>query len=455
MLLVLVAVIATVRTDHHRLALLVGICCGLIANEYSVLLQKYLHGRHQCPGLFDHQNAMAMYVVLVLPTIFGVLLSSTTPRWLTLIFALTCLCGMHSLLASLSRASLLVGAAALTGTLAASWLSGWSKRRAIVCAAFGMAAILAVVVSLPTLVERFAGSRANDASHRTREVMNETAAAMHRDHPWFGVGPNNFAEAVNWSQYAGYIDVSQREKGHKVDAHYKRGIVESHYWQMRSETGWIGFISFLAIIIISLSQSLVKAFSNRHPLQRMIAFGIGFGLLGNYLQSMIEHTLVNNNNLALWMLLTGIVITLPYRKHHDHEKVGQPLERGHKRQHEPNSVSQARSANTTDLACQLQRTGEETAQKKRQVRIYYNEAPECTRKNAKYRANDFWPNVVGELPPCSATLSSKEERDVADSTQFWPANATTLQSAASAGSAALPSAALRSAASESSPDFFA
>ena len=166
---------------------------------------------------------------------------------------------------------------------------------------------------LPTIAERFADSSANDASHRTRQVMNDTAAAMHADYPWLGVGPNNFAEAVNWSAYSKYIDVSQHEKGHRVDYAYKRGIVESHYWQIRSEMGWLGYVSFMMILLLTVIQGVIKSLTNRSPQERMLAIGITMGLLANYGQSLIEHTLVNHNNLALWMILTGLLIRLPWR----------------------------------------------------------------------------------------------------------------------------------------------
>ena len=71
---------------------------------------------------------------------------------------------------------------------------------------------------------------------------------MHADHPWFGVGPNNYAHAVNLLPYSDPVDESIREKGHKVDPDYRRGIVESHYWQMRAETGWFGYLSFMALL---------------------------------------------------------------------------------------------------------------------------------------------------------------------------------------------------------------
>ena len=165
---------------------------------------------------------------------------------------------------------------------------------------------------LPTILLRFNSGKANDASHRTREVMNDAAAKMYADHQPAGVGPNNYARAVNYPKYAEAIDESIREKGHKVDPDYKRGIVESHYWQMKSETGILGYVTFLLILGASLLMALWKALFNGQVLYRAIALGVAAGFMGNYLQSSIEHTLVNYSNAYLWMTLQGALQAIPW-----------------------------------------------------------------------------------------------------------------------------------------------
>ena len=164
---------------------------------------------------------------------------------------------------------------------------------------------------LPTLLMRFGDATANEASHRTREVMNEAADLMYKKNYLLGVGPNNYAFAVNDQPYADLIDESIREKGHKVDPDYKRGIVESHFWQMKSETGLLGYVSFVVILVLSvLGPSCV---TNKDPLYRALMLGIVWSFCGNYAQSTIEHTLVNYTNLYMWALLISLIVITPWR----------------------------------------------------------------------------------------------------------------------------------------------
>ena len=180
----------------------------------------------------------------------------------------------------------------------------------------GIASILGLIgvgLMLPTILLRFNSGKANDASHRTREVMNDAAAMMYADHKLWGVGPNNYAGAVNFPQYAEAIDESIREKGHKVNPDYKRGVVESHYWQMKSETGLFGYATFMLILGGSLVMAMIKACTNGQVVYRAIALGVAAGFAGNYLQSTIEHTLVNYSNAYLWMVLQGALQAIPWR----------------------------------------------------------------------------------------------------------------------------------------------
>ena len=89
----------------------------------------------------------------------------------------------------------------------------------------------------------------------------------------------------------GPIDESIREKGHKVDPDYKRGIVESHFW-VKSETGLLGYVSFVAILVLSVLVPFIKSITNKDPLPG-VDVGHRLVLLQQLRSKHIEHTLVN------------------------------------------------------------------------------------------------------------------------------------------------------------------
>lgn len=311
--LVLIAVASTLRSREDLQVLIVALALLCLWNEASVLRQKYREGRFQCPGAFDHQNAMAMAMILCGPIMLGALVLQAVRGKAMLITALGLMAASHSVLASLSRAGMLVYGAACAMVLGLSLLNGLNGRKLAWCGGFVMLGIVGVIIMLPTLMLRFGDKTANKASHRTREVMNEAAMLMHQHRPWLGVGPNNYAEAVNYLPYSDLVDESIREKGHKIDPDYRRGIVESHYMQMRAEGGWLGYGSFMAVIVASLVAALGRALLARDPAVRAWAMGALAGLIGNYLQSQFEHTLVNYTNLYIWMTLAGGLAATPLR----------------------------------------------------------------------------------------------------------------------------------------------
>ena len=62
--LVLTAATACIRSWRDGEAVIAGLAIVCLVNEWRVLQQKYLYGRFQCVGSFDHQNAMAMFLTM-------------------------------------------------------------------------------------------------------------------------------------------------------------------------------------------------------------------------------------------------------------------------------------------------------------------------------------------------------------------------------------------------------
>ena len=306
-LLVLAALAMAIEDRRDLTAAAAGIALALLWNGWAVLAQRHLAGRFQCPGLFDHQNAMSMAMSLAAPALLAVVVHGAAGRRLGLVLPLAVAAAGVAALYALSRAGLLVFAGCTLAVILGAFASGIDRRKLAWSAVALAGGLLLTALTLPGLAARFGDQVANDASQRTREVMNQAAAAMHADHPWLGVGPNNYASAINAEAYGDLVDESMREKGHRIDPGYRRGVVESHFWQMRAEAGWLGYGSFVALLAASLAVCAWTWLRCPDPLARAWALGVAIGLLGNYGQGLLEHTLVNNTNLYLWAILNAVV----------------------------------------------------------------------------------------------------------------------------------------------------
>ena len=158
-----------------------------------------------------------------------------------------------------------------------------SMRRFLITASICIGGVFALLMTIDTIVGRFV-QYGNEASEQTRQVMNLAAKAMLDDNP-IGVGWNNFAVAVNYPfPYGDVIDNWNLDRGMNVSIEYAKGVVESHYWLIKSENGL-----------------------RRGRYEAAILSGIIIAFALTYLHSNLERVLTQTKNLALWMLFLGLI----------------------------------------------------------------------------------------------------------------------------------------------------
>ena len=85
-----VVIAVVVQDNKDRMALMLGFVGFLLFNMAAVLEQKYVFGRFQSTGLFDHQNAMAMCVTLVTPALFALILLQGYEKRLFVFLLIAC-----------------------------------------------------------------------------------------------------------------------------------------------------------------------------------------------------------------------------------------------------------------------------------------------------------------------------------------------------------------------------
>jgi hypothetical protein len=311
-LLVLLSLAVVVRERREVEAVLSGLILTCLWNEWYVLQQKYLWHAWQARGAFDHQNAMGMYMILSGTTLFGAwLFRGVTPRLRWPLFV-GVICSAHGIFAGLSRGSMFFYTLAMAATAIGSFALAPDRHKLRAMGLIAAVGMLGSVLVAPSVIERL-HDRGNLASERTREVMIQVAREMHHDRPWLGLGPNNYALAVNNARYAHLADIIDRERGNTVNPNAKRGQIESLYWGLLAETGYIGFATMLLFMIASVLLIGAKAILCRDELYRGIALAGCLALTANYLQCLLEHTLLHPQNLYLWMALVALGVAVPWR----------------------------------------------------------------------------------------------------------------------------------------------
>ncbi|MBA3845858.1 MAG: hypothetical protein H0X45_04360 [Planctomycetes bacterium] len=309
---VFLALTLSLRGRRDFEAAIVGLALTALWNEWVVLLQKYAWGRHQTRGVFDHQNMMGMYMILVGTTLFSVWIfraASTGVRWALFIAFVA---STHSVFAGLSRGSMFFYAVAVGATAVSALVLAPDRHKLRALGLLGGVVLVGALFMTNAVVARFQ-DRGNYASGRTREVMNLVADQMHRDHPLLGLGPNNYALAVNHQRYARTFDIIDRERGLGTPVDLRRGLVESLYHGMRAEGGTLGHVSLLLFIAATLILMLYKLFACTDPLGRALALAAFWSLCASYVQCTLEHTLLHAQNLYLWLTLVAIGVAIPRR----------------------------------------------------------------------------------------------------------------------------------------------
>lgn len=268
-----------------------------------VLKTRYLDGQYQARGTFEHQNALAMYANLISMTLLALALGPDHPRnkWLFAGFLASCLI----IVAALSRASMAIFGVGVVCILMVSLLQRPSAQRLILIGGFVAAAFLGGLLSIDTIVSRFHDD-GNTASAEYRAVLNQAALAMLRDNP-LGVGWNNFAEVINEPYpYSEFVWQWLRDRNHTVNTDRVNSCVESHYFLILAENGWLGLVAFLCLILWTLFRNVRAALTLHDTTLRLVSLGIAMGCLLNYAQSHLERVLTQPRNLMLWMILLAV-----------------------------------------------------------------------------------------------------------------------------------------------------
>lgn len=209
-----------------------------------------------------HPAVLGSYLMVCLPFSFLLIKRKIFSDRLLGIFCL--ILGMSGLILAFSRGSLL-------GTVAVFWVYFWQKNRVLFIKYFIITlAILILVFSYlkePFVFQRFGiGALAEKELFKSRFARVITSFGMFKDHPFAGVGLNNFRIKCN-----DYSPIQRHEDGK---------VPDNVYLLFLAETGIIGFLSFIFFIGCLLKKGFQHFYSMQAKGSKDMLMAIIAGLAG-------------------------------------------------------------------------------------------------------------------------------------------------------------------------------
>ncbi len=301
--LIFIAAYNFVRGEKDIQFFLKTMCVTILWEFIVVVKMKYLDGRHQIMGTFEHQNALAMYVNLI-SMVFLSAGASAKGKWANF-YLFGFLCSAVIVVFTLSRAGLVIFGLGTVSVLALSLLDKFTPRRVIAVGVVGACGLIGLIMTADSLVERFNDPYTYD-SKMTRIMLKAASQKMFADYP-IGVGWNNYGVMINHPfRYGDNIDQYFRLNGYRMDKDAPKGIEESLYFLLLAETGFQGLGCYIALIILFLVWNLRAAWHFRTQFLGAVSIGIAVGCGINYLQSFVERVLTQPRNFMLWLILLAL-----------------------------------------------------------------------------------------------------------------------------------------------------
>ena len=298
-----------VRDDEDLRWLARAMAVTLVIQAALVMKMRYVDGFYQVRGWFEHQNPLAMWAYMLGLPLLALAMApvfARDTRW----YAAGFLAAGLAVYGSLSRAALAmfaVGAVVVAGwSLVLDKFTGKRVRSIATMAGLGL---LGLPLVLDTVIARF-NDEGNSASGETREMMNLASKAMAQD-SFVGIGWNNFALTINAPfTYGDVINDWERDRGHKVNVDYAKGVVESHYWLLLAENGWPGLLTYLLFIGAAHVALLAGWWRWRGTARGAFFLGLVVALTLLYAHSNLERVLTQTKNLAAYLLILGAALRL-------------------------------------------------------------------------------------------------------------------------------------------------
>jgi len=293
-------VISTASAQDPRVSpsLLKGMAFGLILAMCEALWERFGLGILRTQAGFSHENFLGVVSHFVVFPFFALLMAGER-GWLAPMISLA---GIIIAALTASRATFALAVFGYGVVFIASAMRGWNSRKTIV-AAISLVAIFAVA---PLIVSSFADRFQSGAvgaffgTDETRVALAQAASMILADHP-MGVGANHFVIAANTGGYYQRAGVSWTNFS---------AFVHNAYWLVAAETGYVGIISFVALLLSPLIVAFRCGWRHRRDQRGDLLLGLGVALLTVYLHSFYEWIFVKFEIQYMFAASVGLIAGL-------------------------------------------------------------------------------------------------------------------------------------------------
>jgi O-antigen ligase len=280
-------------------ALMTGLAAGLFMEGGIVVWQRFGLGLLQTPGTFFSQNILGLVSHLVVFPFFALLLAGTR-GWLP---AGVAVAGVLVEVLTTSRATVGLAGFGYATVFVLSALRQWTSRKLLVLSVGAVAVAALTPLALSAFERRLQVLDSETyQNYDEREAFKAAAAMILADHP-MGVGANNYVIAANiggYNQRAGVAPVNGSEAAH----------VHNIYWLVAAETGYLGLVTFVFLLLCPLTVALRCGWRYRGDKRGDLLLGIGVAMLLVYLHSFFEWNFIGFEPQYVFALQMGLVAGL-------------------------------------------------------------------------------------------------------------------------------------------------
>jgi O-antigen ligase len=281
------------------LAILRGMAVGLLVEIVVSSYQRFGLGVLQAPGTMSHQNLLGMVTHFAALPAFAVVLSGRSGRLL----ATAAIAGIAIDVLTTSRGALGFSLLGYATVFILSSLRKWTGRKRNVLMIGVLGALVIIPVAISSFDRRF--STQNEvmfSDYDERAAFEKSAMLMLSDKP-LGQGANHYVVAANLGGYnnrAGVVPVQGSEGAN----------VHNVYFLVAAETGYLGLVTFVLMLLRPLTVALLCGWNNRGDQRGDLLIGLGVTLLIVYIHNFFEWIFVLLETQYMFAMDLGLVAGL-------------------------------------------------------------------------------------------------------------------------------------------------
>lgn len=296
----LVLLFAALGGEFHRLEALRALVAGLAIGgliEAGFVIQQKLGGAIQASGNIGHQNMLGMMVELALLPILASLLAGDRRK-----IVMAGAVGFLIVIAGGgSRGTVAFAALGIVVLMLLSFARSRTTAKFRVAGIGVLALAVAAPLTLATLQDRF-GNQTISTADESREALKRAARAISADYP-FGIGANQYVNFANKYGYSARAGVEWGSGTLGAPVHHS-------YLLARVETGWLGEVAFILLLVIPMLRGLVFAFRNRDGPRGEIVLGASIAISLNIAHNNFEYVTHSYNVFAILIINMAVIAAL-------------------------------------------------------------------------------------------------------------------------------------------------